>query len=84
MESEISLLMTNQTLVSAVVQSIRRRLQGIEAAPGKLIYDPFMGTGSMAYVAAIIPHTSSIPKTCNSQQHILAHSYLDPTLTVVR
>ncbi|KAF8629167.1 hypothetical protein AX17_005752 [Amanita inopinata Kibby_2008] len=36
MESEISLLMTNQTL----------------AAPGKLIYDPFMGTGSMAYPAA--------------------------------
>ncbi|PFH46176.1 hypothetical protein AMATHDRAFT_77781 [Amanita thiersii Skay4041] len=36
MESEISLLMTNQTM----------------AAPGKLIYDPFIGTGSMAYPAA--------------------------------
>ncbi|KAK2467888.1 hypothetical protein APHAL10511_000183 [Amanita phalloides] len=36
MESEISLLMANQTL----------------AAPGKLIYDPFMGTGSMAYPVA--------------------------------
>lgn len=36
MESEISLLMANQTL----------------ASPGKFIYDPFMGTGSMAYTAA--------------------------------
>ncbi|KAG6850972.1 hypothetical protein H0H93_005841 [Arthromyces matolae] len=33
MEAEISLLMANQTL----------------ASPGRLIYDPFMGTGSMAY-----------------------------------
>ncbi|KAJ7593860.1 RNA methylase [Mycena floridula] len=36
MESEVSLLMANQTL----------------AAPGKLMYDPFMGTGSMAYPIA--------------------------------
>ncbi|KAF8160674.1 S-adenosyl-L-methionine-dependent methyltransferase [Crassisporium funariophilum] len=36
MESEISLLMSNQTL----------------ASPGKLMYDPFMGTGSMAYPIA--------------------------------
>ncbi|KAG6831571.1 hypothetical protein H0H87_004790 [Tephrocybe sp. NHM501043] len=36
MEAEISLLMANQTL----------------AAPGKLIYDPFMGTGSMAYTTS--------------------------------
>ncbi|KAI0821690.1 tRNA guanosine-2'-O-methyltransferase [Trametes gibbosa] len=36
MEAEISLLMANQTL----------------AAPGRLIYDPFVGTGSMAYTAA--------------------------------
>ncbi|KAF8627791.1 hypothetical protein AX15_004218 [Amanita polypyramis BW_CC] len=36
MESEISLLMINQTL----------------AAPGKVIYDPFVGTGSMVYPAA--------------------------------
>ncbi|CAL1707258.1 unnamed protein product [Somion occarium] len=36
MEAEISLLMANQTL----------------AAPGKLIYDPFVGTGSLAYVTA--------------------------------
>ncbi|QRV93804.1 tRNA guanosine-2 -O-methyltransferase [Ceratobasidium sp. AG-Ba] len=36
MESEISLLMANQTL----------------AAPGKLVYDPFVGTGSMLYTAA--------------------------------
>ncbi|EKM74658.1 hypothetical protein AGABI1DRAFT_80852 [Agaricus bisporus var. burnettii JB137-S8] len=36
MEAEISLLMANQTL----------------ASPGKLIYDPFMGTGSMAYPIA--------------------------------
>jgi len=36
MEAEISLLMANQTL----------------AAPGKLIYDPFVGTGSMTYTTA--------------------------------
>ncbi|TFY66268.1 hypothetical protein EVG20_g4821 [Dentipellis fragilis] len=36
MEAEISLLMANQTL----------------ASPGKLIYDPFTGTGSMAYTTA--------------------------------
>ncbi|KII92532.1 hypothetical protein PLICRDRAFT_155122 [Plicaturopsis crispa FD-325 SS-3] len=36
MESEISLLMANQGL----------------ASPGKLIYDPFVGTGSMVYTAA--------------------------------
>jgi tRNA (guanine10-N2)-methyltransferase len=35
MEAEVSLLMANQAL----------------AAPGKLLYDPFMGTGSMAYVS---------------------------------
>lgn len=36
MEAEISLLMANQTLASS----------------GKLVYDPFMGTGSMAYTVA--------------------------------
>ncbi|KAF8499621.1 tRNA guanosine-2'-O-methyltransferase [Russula emetica] len=36
MEAEISLLMANQTLASS----------------GKLIYDPFIGTGSMAYTTA--------------------------------
>ncbi|KAI0785684.1 tRNA guanosine-2'-O-methyltransferase [Abortiporus biennis] len=36
MEAEISLLMANQTL----------------AAPGKLVCDPFVGTGSMAYTTA--------------------------------
>ncbi|EAU91719.1 RNA methylase [Coprinopsis cinerea okayama7 len=36
MEAEVSLLMANQTL----------------ASPGKLMYDPFMGTGSMAYPVA--------------------------------
>ncbi|EJD03356.1 RNA methylase [Fomitiporia mediterranea MF3/22] len=36
MEAEISLLMANQTL----------------ASPGKFIYDPFIGTGSMAYTVA--------------------------------
>lgn len=36
MEAEVSLLMANQTL----------------ASPGKLMYDPFMGTGSMAYPIA--------------------------------
>ncbi|KAG8742733.1 hypothetical protein FRC10_001007 [Ceratobasidium sp. 414] len=36
MEAEMSLLMANQAL----------------AAPGKLVYDPFVGTGSMLYTAA--------------------------------
>ncbi|TEB38249.1 RNA methylase [Coprinellus micaceus] len=36
MEAEISLLMANQTM----------------ASPGKLMYDPFIGTGSMAYPTA--------------------------------
>ncbi|TFY76840.1 hypothetical protein EWM64_g7171 [Hericium alpestre] len=36
MEAEISLLMVNQTL----------------ASPGKVVYDPFIGTGSMAYTTA--------------------------------
>ncbi|EJD52503.1 tRNA guanosine-2'-O-methyltransferase [Auricularia subglabra TFB-10046 SS5] len=36
MEAEVSLLMANQTL----------------SAPGKLIYDPFVGTGSMLYTVA--------------------------------
>ncbi|KAI0320790.1 tRNA guanosine-2'-O-methyltransferase [Amylostereum chailletii] len=36
MEAEISLLMANQSL----------------ASPGKLVYDPFVGTGSMAYTTA--------------------------------
>ncbi|VDC06429.1 unnamed protein product [Peniophora sp. CBMAI 1063] len=36
MEAEISLLMANQTL----------------ASPGKLVYDPFAGTGSMLYTSA--------------------------------
>ncbi|EPQ57163.1 tRNA guanosine-2'-O-methyltransferase [Gloeophyllum trabeum ATCC 11539] len=36
MEAEMSLLMANQSL----------------ASPGKLIYDPFVGTGSMAYTTA--------------------------------
>ncbi|KAF9241534.1 tRNA guanosine-2'-O-methyltransferase [Melanogaster broomeanus] len=36
MEAEISLLMANQA----------------QAAPGKLMYDPFIGTGSMAYTTA--------------------------------
>ncbi|KIJ49558.1 hypothetical protein M422DRAFT_161287 [Sphaerobolus stellatus SS14] len=36
MDAEVSLLMANQTL----------------AAPGKIIYDPFAGTGSMLYTAA--------------------------------
>ncbi|KAJ3512258.1 hypothetical protein NLJ89_g3627 [Agrocybe chaxingu] len=39
MEAEISLLMTNQTL----------------ASPGKFIYDPFMGTGSMGYPYSFQP-----------------------------
>lgn len=51
MESEISLLMANQTLVgvhqiSAIVILVLHN----KASPGKFVYDPFMGTGSTAYV----------------------------------
>jgi hypothetical protein len=47
----MSLLMANQTLVggqrfSVVVILILHD----KASPGKLVYDPFMGTGSTAYV----------------------------------
>lgn len=55
MEAEISLLMANQTLVSiAPLLPLRHRWmmtrRTTKASPGKLIYDPFIGTGSMAYV----------------------------------
>ena len=36
MEAELSLIMANQAMV----------------APGKLVYDPFVGTGSMLYTSA--------------------------------
>lgn len=39
MEAEVSLLMANQAL----------------AAPGKIMYDPFAGTGSMLYVRPFLP-----------------------------
>ncbi|KAJ3570013.1 hypothetical protein NP233_g4681 [Leucocoprinus birnbaumii] len=53
MEAEISLLMANQTLVRFVLKtSNARKLTWIQASPGKWIYDPFMGTGSMAYPTA--------------------------------
>ncbi|KAF9527300.1 tRNA guanosine-2'-O-methyltransferase [Crepidotus variabilis] len=45
MEAEVSLLMANQSLASSPTF---RYL----ANPGKLVYDPFMGTGSMAYPSA--------------------------------
>jgi tRNA (guanine10-N2)-methyltransferase len=37
MEAEMSLLMANQAM----------------SAPGKLVYDPFVGTGSMLYVSGV-------------------------------
>src|SRR5712691_10133157 len=56
MEAEVSLLMANQTLVrrygyisSSHSISFHTRATW-QASPGKLIYDPFVGTGSMAYV----------------------------------
>jgi hypothetical protein len=44
MEAEISLLMANQALVSRfrLVVPIDRGSAFIQAAPGKLIYDPFV------------------------------------------
>lgn len=53
MEAEISLLMANQTLVrpAQIVATRNRDSALLQAAPGTLLYDPFMGTGSMAYVS---------------------------------
>ena len=55
MEAEISLLMANQTLVryslSHLVACPRTESHSPQASPGKLVYDPFIGTGSMAYVS---------------------------------
>ena len=54
MESEISLLMANQTLVRfSYPLPVSLAYTLIQASPGKFIYDPFMGTGSMAYVSQI-------------------------------
>jgi tRNA (guanine10-N2)-methyltransferase len=54
MEAEISLLMANQTLVCPLPQiatATEIKVNDLhQAAPGKFIYDPFMGTGSTAYV----------------------------------
>lgn len=51
MEAEISLLMANQCLVSPSKQSFVLQTNfTLQARPGSLVYDPFMGTGSMAYV----------------------------------
>jgi tRNA (guanine10-N2)-methyltransferase len=51
MEAEISLLMANQTLVWFLPTGYDSvKLTRLQASPGKLIYDPFIGTGSMAYV----------------------------------
>ena len=50
MEAEISLLMANQTLVSPAIRSTAPSSHRRQASSGKLMYDPFMGTGSMAYV----------------------------------
>ena len=51
--------MANQTLVGAVINmllSVFRTLH--QASPSKLIYDPFVGTGSMAYVPGVpLPFT---------------------------
>lgn len=55
MESQISLLMANQTLVrtklASICQALATSVKIQQASPGKLIYDPFIGTGSMAYVS---------------------------------
>lgn len=52
MESEISLLMANQTLVPPLNALDMKHPDDCQASPGKFIYDPFMGTGSMAYVGS--------------------------------
>lgn len=60
MEAEISLLMANQTLVchACTINIVRRNFShpwDTQASPGKLVYDPFIGTGSMAYVCPCTP-----------------------------
>jgi tRNA (guanine10-N2)-methyltransferase len=53
MESEISLLMANQTLVRVQLFLIIGILVlHDKASPGKFVYDPFFGTGSTAYVGS--------------------------------
>jgi len=57
MEAEMSLVMANQALVSVASschEAEQTDLLFAQAAPGKLIYDPFVGTGSMVYVSITV------------------------------
>lgn len=50
MDAQLSLLMANQALVRSKRRSSVTLWICSQASPGKLMYDPFVGTGSMAYV----------------------------------
>ncbi|KAF5351856.1 hypothetical protein D9756_007701 [Leucocoprinus leucothites] len=63
MEAEISLLMANQTL----------------ASPSKWIYDPFMGTGSMAYVSFQTIFPTPNPPLIPPNHVLMPHSLHQPT-----
>ena len=68
MESEMSLLMANQTLVRESLIGLNRIKSHtiaafLQAASGKFIYDPFIGTGSMAYVRTYFPQSLSNGRT---------------------
>ncbi|KAG8812167.1 hypothetical protein FRC17_002165 [Serendipita sp. 399] len=56
MDAEISLLMANQALVcdSLRVESLYLPPRLRKASSGKLVYDPFVGTGSMLYVSSVM------------------------------
>ncbi|EGO25641.1 hypothetical protein SERLADRAFT_387939 [Serpula lacrymans var. lacrymans S7.9] len=55
MEAEISLLMANQA----------------QASPSKLVYDPFIGTGSMAYVSSAMTRYLASPSIYEFLDHCL-------------
>jgi tRNA (guanine10-N2)-methyltransferase len=57
MDAEVSLLMANQALVRIIASlpiflSVQTDTQHVQASAGKLVYDPFVGTGSMLYTSA--------------------------------
>lgn len=67
MEAEISLLMANQSLVwFCSIESYHEiDIKLGQASPNKLIYDPFVGTGSMIYVDCLytVKNISAEPRS---------------------
>lgn len=74
MEAGISLLMANQTLVRVLKNFVIQDFQQMpQAAPGKIIYDPFMGTGSMAYVCVFLVDSCDLTQQLSRLRHTLVH-----------